>query len=132
MGNLDVSGVNIFSGTKEVYSYQIQKTLKKAEYMKRADLEFSAMKTAEKACNSIDGMYEYANGFVVGAEWRINSVWHNASEIPKLKSKAILAIRRAGSSERVFFLERKRWENFIKHCDIINWAYIDDLTPKEE
>lgn len=70
--------------------------------------------------------------FRQGAEWRINSVWHNASEIPKLKSKAILAIRRDGSSERVFFLERKRWENFIKHCDIINWAYIDDLTPKEE
>lgn len=63
--------------------------------MKREEIGFKAIETAKKACDSIDGMYEYANGFVIGAEWRINSVWHNVSEIPEY-GRVILAICKDG------------------------------------
>lgn len=32
-------------------------------------------------CNEC-GADEFANGFMVGAEWRINSIWHDTSEKP--------------------------------------------------
>ncbi len=38
------------------------------------------METAKNACAHYDEAFEYANGFIAGAEWRINSVWHDATE----------------------------------------------------
>lgn len=78
---------------------------------------------------SLDDLAESA--FVKGADWRINSVWHKASETPA-KQIAILAIRSDGSCEKYFFITIMRWKSFVKRCGIIRWAYIEDLLPNEE
>ena len=98
--------------------------------MKREEIGFKAIETAKKACDSIDGTYEYANGFVIGAEWRINSVWHNASEIPEY-GRTILAICKDGRTI-ICGPNNSDWGETVGIFWIDNWAYIDDLTPKEE
>ena len=69
--------------------------------------------------------------FVLGAEWRINSVWHDSKDIPK-ESSAILAIRSDGSTEIVYFINLLRWRSLIKRCGFVQWAYIKDLIPNTE
>lgn len=65
------------------------------------------------------------NAFVKGAMWRINSVWHNASEKPKLGELIIVEVY------------GKIWD-YGKYdvCDTIHpkarWAYMDDLLPNTE
>lgn len=51
--------------------------------MKIEDIEKAAIETAKKACDDFEEVFEFANGFMVGAEWRINSVWHDAKEQPR-------------------------------------------------
>lgn len=86
-----------------------------------------------------DREYEYnyidrnslSKGFYHGSKWRINSVWNDVKEIPK-KSFAILAIRKDGSVEKIFFTNTLRWKNLIKRCGFVKWAYMKDLIPDKE
>jgi hypothetical protein len=73
----------------------------------------------------------YEQGFKDGSKWRINSVWNDVKEIPQ-KSFAILAIRKDGSVEKVFFMNTLRWKNLIKRCGFVKWAYVKDLIPDKE
>lgn len=63
--------------------------------------------------------------FIEGAKWRINSVWHDASEKPKLGE--LIIVEAYG----------KIWD-YGKYdvCDTIHpkarWAYMDDLIPDTE
>lgn len=68
-------------------------------------------------------------GIIIGAEWRINSVWHNVSDTPNFSFLPILAKHKKG---QIHFIDSvpSSW-NYIKKYYTI-WAYIDDLTPKEE
>lgn len=71
------------------------------------------------------------NCFMDGARWRINSVWHDASEKPN-KNQLILFEHRQeyGKGYSVTFGDNYE---IIKSV-LIRWAYIDDLLPdrKEE
>lgn len=69
-------------------------------------------------------------GIIIGAEWRINSVWHNASEIPEY-GRTILAICKDGRTI-ICGPNNSDWGETVGIFWIDNWAYIDDLTPKEE
>lgn len=73
----------------------------------------------------------YEQGFKDGSKWRINSVWNDVKEIPQ-KSFAILAIRKDGSVEKIFFTNTLRWKNLIKRCGFVKWAYMKDLIPDKE
>lgn len=66
------------------------------------------------------------DSFVKGAGWRINSVWHDASEQPD-RGKDIIVMY-SNKSCRVF-LPNGIWDNLIKVDKFIKWAYIDDLLP---
>lgn len=75
------------------------------------------------------------NGFIKGAQWRINSVWHDASERPKFPGKFELV---------KFFLLCKNgecgysqisnddWDDVNEMAKFIKWAYVDDLLPEIE
>lgn len=73
----------------------------------------------------------YEQGFKDGSKRRINSVWNDVKEIPQ-KSFAILAIRKDGSVEKIFFTNTLRWKNLIKRCGFVKWAYMKDLIPDKE
>ena len=57
-------------------------------------------------------------GFIAGAQWRINSVWHEASELPR--------------SLKLIIIEDSNGEFDLGYGitnSTIRWAYIDDLLP---
>ena len=62
--------------------------------------------------------------FVAGAEWRINSVWHDARKEQPSLWKLILRKDRAGDYEL----------GYKAKDDTVSWAYVSDLLPdrKEE
>lgn len=67
----------------------------------------------------------FADAFKAGAEWRINSVWHDASEIPDLGEAIIVE------------LFGKVWDyGTYDVSDSIHpkakWAYMNDLIPSKE
>lgn len=94
--------------------------------MKREDIEKVADEFANKEyeISEIDRIPLY-KGFYHGAKWRINSVWHDATEKPKLGELIIVEVY------------GKIWD-YGKYdvCDTIHpkarWAYIKDLIPNTE
>lgn len=87
-------------------------------------------------CNEC-GADEFNEGFIAGAEWRINSVWHDASERPEKKHANCLVEVKQGDFS--FFLVSEFYQNggfsFMNGiCNLIlkRWAYIKDLTPNTE
>lgn len=68
--------------------------------------------------------------FIAGAEWRINSVWHNMSEEPKCK--CMLALYNNGCVITINWDGDMKWEKMNKLYRIEKWAYVKDLLPDEE
>lgn len=68
--------------------------------------------------------------FMDGAQWRINSAWHDASEKPNGNNKCLVELRIPGRRNPTYKLWTLGWENSF----VTRWAYIDDLLPdrKEE
>ena len=66
------------------------------------------------------------NAFMVGADWRINSVWHDANEKPDKNQLVVFECRKEyGKEYSVNF-----GENYplLKNV-LLGWAYIKDLLP---
>ena len=68
-------------------------------------------------------------GFMAGAEWRINSVWHNASEKPDKNQLVVFECRKTyGKGYSVNF-----GENYLLLKNVLlSWAYIKDLIPERK
>ena len=96
--------------------------------MKREDIEKVAMEVAQKACSHFDEAFEYANGFTVGADWRINSVWHDVDkELPEYNRHVV--------NEGWFDFTAKDEKDLKRIMDqypFKRWAYVDDLKPNME
>lgn len=68
----------------------------------------------------------YEHGFIDGANWRINAVWHNASERPNKNQLVLFECRKTyGKGYSVNFGENYE---LMKNV-IVRWAYIIDLLP---
>ena len=96
--------------------------------MNRETIERAAMETARKACANYDEAFEYANGFVTGAHWRINSVWHDYPEEKPQADVIVLAETRCG----ICALMKKdplEWDLYAQRIGVIRWAYVSDLLP---
>lgn len=70
-----------------------------------------------------------ADAFEAGAQWRINSVWHDASEQPRRNTWYIAQI---GDSAFDTFTDSANWKSYAKGLNIICWAYLEDLLPNKE
>ena len=77
-------------------------------------------------------------GFYHGADWRINSVWHNADKKPK-DGKYLTIIKVKGE----LIIEIAPWRNgkyqgthhigvYFGHATIVKYANIYDLLPSEQ
>ena len=101
--------------------------------MERDDIEKAAIETAKKACNDFTEVIEYANGFMVGAEWRINSVWHKPCDIAE-PGKDCLVEHMDGDGNVCICIDWRSEYEWVKACRynrILRWGYIDDLLPNE-
>lgn len=68
-------------------------------------------------------------GFIAGAQWRINSVWHDASEKPDKNQLVLFECRKTyGKGYSVNFGENYE---LMKNV-IVRWAYIIDLLPERK
>lgn len=94
--------------------------------MKREDIEKVADEFANKEyeISDIDRIPLY-KGFYHGAEWRINSVWHNSkTEVPDVNT--IVLVEKE-------FICIWQYKVFAKSQMLgwKRWAYIKDLIPNE-
>ena len=71
---------------------------------------------------------ELEKGFLNGAHWRINSVWHDASEKPKNQLVLFECRKTYGKGYSVNFGENYE---ILKNV-VLRWAYIDDLLPERK
>lgn len=105
--------------------------------MTRENIEQAAKEEADKlSClvyygGSAISQEDVENAFITGAEWRINSIWHDISEIPK-DGKIILVRKKDG--DMILYGPDMRYykESVIMEGDCVNWCYIEDLLPIKE
>ena len=69
--------------------------------------------------------------FIKGADWRINSVWHDASERPD-KGKLLIVEDIDSAYDLVYLTKSKPWEELSEKNHYMRWAYIEDLLPNME
>lgn len=97
--------------------------------MKRKDIEKASFKFGleNQVAPGLGG--ELRIGFVAGAEWRINSVWHDKSEIPDLSQDVLIIFKNKICS---ILIGAVHTLSELKHYDYTNWAYVKDLLPIKE
>lgn len=101
--------------------------------MKQEDIE----KAAVDSCVFENSIFNpaltpyYQQGFKDGAAWRINSVWHDASENPKL-NKFFVFENKCNEWETDCLYQHQKWNLYVAVNDLIRWAYIEDLLPNTE
>lgn len=67
--------------------------------------------------------------FMDGAQWRINAVWHNASEKPNKNQLVLFECRKTyGRGYSVNFGENY---DLLKNV-LLGWAYVIDLLPERK
>ena len=65
--------------------------------------------------------------FIEGAQWRINSVWHDANEKPDKNQLVVFECRKTyGRGYSVNFGENY---DLMKNV-VLRWAYVIDLLPE--
>lgn len=105
--------------------------------MTREEIKKAAQEKVERLAN-----IAYAGGghigqddletvFVCGAEWRINSVWHDVSERPDERRAVIIEY----GENRISLHEKGYdgpWIYNVEQFGFKRWAYIEDLLPNME
>lgn len=95
----------------------------------KQDIEVASRIEREKVTQEL---HEFAVPlFKAGAEWRINSVWHDAREKPD-KGKLLIVEDIDGAYDLVYLTKSKPWEELSEKDHYMRWAYIEDLLPCEE
>lgn len=102
--------------------------------MKREDIEMAAERNTEEYVKNGDlrgfcGSYRL--GFIAGAEWRINSVWHDINEIPE-DGRIIVLLGKYGTM--IIYGPNMMYyrEAIIMDGGFLKWAYKEDLIPNME
>lgn len=80
-----------------------------------------------------------AEGFRHGARWAINEflndLWHPNTEEPDNSKSDIITIGFDNDAFLQFkesiFWNKESWRHSISRCQIIKWAYLSDILPKE-
>ena len=101
--------------------------------MTREDIEKAALKGVEEYVNSgnLKGFRgSYCKGFMEGADWRINSVWHTMDVVPE--REVLLALHGYGRTITIKLNGDMKWKGMDKFFRAEKWAYMDDLLPNKE
>ena len=75
------------------------------------------------------GADEFKEGFIAGANWHINSVWHDASERPDTDKGDLLVIVKDAFGKDVYVRQNAY---YVLKYGCVRWAYIKDLIPNNE
>lgn len=91
-------------------------------------------KDGSSAGRSVFGKH-YKRGFRAGAQWRINSVWHDAGEKPKFKGKVekeMFLLFCNSQKYGLMLISQDEWDDFVERGMFHKWAYVDDLLPERK
>lgn len=99
--------------------------------MKIEDIEKAAKRTIDEYnLNPEYGSY-FEHGFMEGADWRINSVWHDINEMPE-DGRIIVLLGKYGTiliyGPNMMYYK----ESVIADGGFLKWAYKEDLIPNTE
>lgn len=85
----------------------------------------------EKAAINYDSRLVAFRAFMKGAEWRINSVWHDINEIPE-DGRIIVLLGKYGTM--IIYGPNMMYykESVIADGGFLKWAYKEDLIPNTE
>ena len=119
--------------------------------MTREQIEKAAIKSADEELDDFE-CRGHRDGFIAGALWRINSVWHDMKkDVPQVYGEyenevapSIPCLVRGylstgyGYGVRYWNVSYEVWDD--EECDdyecdkdkIEEWAYLDDLTPERK
>lgn len=86
----------------------------------------AAKEAAMKHCAHYDEEAVFINGFASGAEWCINSAWHDGAASCEARRKALVLFDN-GSAKVYEDLRELSVERLWGYVD--RFAYIDDLLP---
>ena len=79
------------------------------------------------------------DGFNAGAKWAINELlkelWHPNSEEPDKSKSDIITLGFNNDAclqfKKSILWNKESWRHSISRCQIIKWAYLSDILPKE-
>lgn len=102
--------------------------------MKKEDIEKAAAEYANEACRPLwrTGNEQVCMvDFMEGAEWRINSMWHDINEIPE-DGRIIVLFGKYGTM--IIYGPNMMYyrEAIIMDGGFLKWAYKEDLIPNME
>ena len=90
-------------------------------------------------CNEDCGADDFNEGFIAGADWRINSVWHDVQKELPAPDKTVIAEYIIDGERDYCFTHRSESPRvsvdkhgfcfYIRGAEIIRWAYLEDLLP---
>ena len=80
-----------------------------------------------------DNSFAY-EGFLKGAEWRINSVWHDSNDKPdeSPKNKRLIIIEHKADGDSLELSYSLIYSHTYAYFCVIRWAYVEDLKPNTE
>lgn len=96
----------------------------------------AASKYAKEAWNFEEEQFSCMDGFREGVRWAqeefTNSLWHDASEEPKMKAQVIVESQIPDNSSLAYTLDGNYgcWSAKVKACGYVQWCYLDDILPK--
>jgi hypothetical protein len=104
------------------------------EDIEKAAVEFANDKCQKRGCSKTYRLhfdfdrYDIERSFEAGADWRINSVWHDVNEIPE-DGRIIVLLGKYGTM--IIYGPNMRYykEAIIMDGGFIKWAYKEDLMP---
>lgn len=100
--------------------------------MTNKDIEKAAAEYANEACRPLwrTGNEQVCMvDFIEGAEWRINSVWHEGREKPETDKGDLLVIVKDAFGKYVYVRQNAY---YVLKYGCVRWAYIKDLIPNME
>ena len=107
--------------------------------MTREQIEQAALQCAKDRWGNSESQHAMAKaqgtvyGFKQGAQWRINSVWHDVSEEPKEHKLVLIEDDFCGEPDYgVWQAPFPKWKDSIVHFSSKRWAYLDDLLPERK
>lgn len=108
--------------------------------MSKEDIKKAKAENAERIANIAYsggghiGQDDLETAFENGAEWRINSVWHDVTEKPELNEFFVYCDENNQYETDCFHKElilTVNWEDYVAVNKLKRWAYMKDLVPKE-
>ena len=98
--------------------------------MTREQIEKAAIKSADVELDDFE-CRGHRDGFIAGAEWRINSVWHDRAE--KADTSKELILMHSNGSVRVTLLNPNlTFDGFLSVDMFIKWVYVSDILPERK